>query len=95
MVKTVIKLALASIRKIGDNRVFFFPYQNAEKQTKLQTDASDKTIKTMVFQQKKPLDYYSQKLTPTETNYTTGDKKDICGGYNIETLAAFNTKNKT
>ena len=29
----------------------------------------------MVFQQKKLLDYYSKKLTPAETNYTTGDKK--------------------
>ena len=46
-----------------------------EKQTKLQTDASDKTIKTMVFQQRKPLDYYSKILTPAETNYTTGNKK--------------------
>ena len=29
----------------------------------------------MVFQQGKPLDYYSKKLTPAETNYTTGNKK--------------------
>ena len=29
----------------------------------------------MVFQQKKFLDYYSRKLTPAETNYTTGNKK--------------------
>ena len=29
----------------------------------------------MVFQQEKLLDYYSKKLTPTETNYTTGNKK--------------------
>ena len=46
-----------------------------KKQTKLQTDASDRTIKTMVFQQRKPLDYYSKKLTPAEANYTTGNKK--------------------
>ena len=46
-----------------------------EKQTELQTDVSDRTIKAMVFQQGKPLDYYSKKLTPAETNYTTGDKK--------------------
>ena len=46
-----------------------------EKQTELQTDVSDKTIGAMVFQQGKPLDYYSKKLTPTETNYTTGDKE--------------------
>ena len=29
----------------------------------------------MVFQQKKFLDYYSKKLTPTEANYTIGNKK--------------------
>ena len=29
----------------------------------------------MVFQQGKLLNYYSRKLTPTETNYTTGNKK--------------------
>ena len=29
----------------------------------------------MVFQQRKPLDYYSKKLTPVETNYITGNKK--------------------
>ena len=29
----------------------------------------------MVFQQGKPLDYYSRKLTPAKTNYTTGNKK--------------------
>ena len=29
----------------------------------------------MVFQQKKFLYYYSRKLTPVETNYTTGNKK--------------------
>ena len=46
-----------------------------KKQTELQTEVSDKTIKTMVFQQGKPLNYYSKKLTPTETNYITGDKK--------------------
>ena len=46
-----------------------------EKQTELQTDVSDKTIKAMVFQQGKFLDYYSKKLTPTETNYITGDKE--------------------
>ena len=46
-----------------------------KKQTELQTDVSDKTIKTMVFQQGKLLDYYSKKLIPAETNYTTGDKK--------------------
>ena len=46
-----------------------------KKQTKLQTDVSDKTIRTMVFQQGKLLDYYSKKLTPAETNYTTGNKK--------------------
>ena len=46
-----------------------------KKQTKLHTDVSDKTIRTMVFQQGKHLDYYSRKLTPAETNYTTGDKK--------------------
>ena len=46
-----------------------------EKQTELQTDASDKTIRAMVFQQGKPLNYYSRKLTPIETNYTIGNKK--------------------
>ena len=46
-----------------------------EKQTELQTNVSDKTIKTMVFQQGKFLDYYSRKLTPIETNYITGNKK--------------------
>ena len=46
-----------------------------KKQTKLQTDVSDKTIKTMVFQQRKPLNYYSKRLTPAETNYTIGNKK--------------------
>ena len=46
-----------------------------EKQTELQTDASDRAIKAMVFQQGKLLDYYSRKLTPAEANYTTGDKK--------------------
>ena len=46
-----------------------------KKQTELQTDVSDKTIKTMVFQQRKLLDYYSKKLIPTETNYITGDKE--------------------
>ena len=46
-----------------------------EKQTKLQTDVSDKTIKAMVFQQGKFLDYYSRNLTPIETNFTTGDKE--------------------
>ena len=46
-----------------------------EKQTKLQTDVSDKVIKTMVFQQKKLLNYYSKKLTLIETNYITGNKK--------------------
>ena len=46
-----------------------------KKQTKLQTDASDRAIKAMVFQQKKFFNYYSKKLTPTETNYTTGNKK--------------------
>ena len=45
-----------------------------EKQTKLQIDISDKTIKLMVFKQKKPLDHYSRKLIPAETNYTTGNK---------------------
>ena len=46
-----------------------------KKQTKLQTNASDKIIKTMVIQQVKLLNYYSRKLTLAETNYTTGDKK--------------------
>ena len=46
-----------------------------KKQTELQTDVSDKRIKAMVFQQGKFLDYYSRKLIPTETNYTTGNKK--------------------
>ena len=48
---------------------------NPEKQTELQTDVSDKTIRTMVFQQGKPLNYYSRKLTPAKTNYTTGNKE--------------------
>ena len=46
-----------------------------KKQTELQTDVSDRTIKAMVFQQRKFLDYYSKKLIPVETNYTTGDKE--------------------
>ena len=46
-----------------------------KKQTELQANASDKAIKTMVFKQKKLLDYYSRKLTPAETNDTTGNKK--------------------
>ena len=46
-----------------------------EKQTKLQTDVSDRAIRAMVFQQGKPLDYYSRKLTPAEANYTTGNKE--------------------
>ena len=47
------------------------------EQKKMQINGSDKTIKIMVFQQKKPLDYYSKRLIPIETNYTTGDKKKI------------------
>ena len=46
-----------------------------KKQTELQTDASNKAIKAMVIQQKNFLNYYSRKLTPVETNYTTGNKK--------------------
>ena len=46
-----------------------------KKQTKLQTDVSNRAIRAMVFQQKNPLNYYSRKLTPAETNYTTGNKK--------------------
>ena len=46
-----------------------------KKKKKLQTDASDRAIKAMVFHQRKFLDYYSKKLTPAETNYITGNKK--------------------
>ena len=64
-----------------------------KKQTKLQTNVSDRTIKAMVFQQRKFLDYYSKKLTLAEINYITG-KKNVRGGGNIETLATPDTKNK-
>ena len=46
-----------------------------KKQIKLQTNASDKTIKTIIFQQRKLSNYYSKKLTFAETNYTIGNKK--------------------
>ena len=46
-----------------------------KKQTKLQTDVSDRAIRAMIFQQGKFLDYYSRKLTPVEANYTIGDKE--------------------
>ena len=46
-----------------------------KKQIKLQINVSNRTIRTMVFQQRKFLDYYSKKLTPAETNYTIGNKK--------------------
>ena len=46
-----------------------------KKQTELQINVSDKTIRAMVFQQRKFLDYYSKKLTPIETNYIIGNKK--------------------
>ena len=41
----------------------------------MQTEVLNKIIKTIMFQQRKPLNYYSKKPTPVETNYTTGDKK--------------------
>ena len=40
------------------------------------------------------MNYYSKKLTPTETNYATGNKKNVCRSGNIETLTIFDTKNK-
>ena len=66
-----------------------------KKQTELQTDVSDKTIKAMVFQQRNFLDYYSRKLTPNEANYTTGDKKNACGGNSTEILTTPDTRSKT
>ena len=41
------------------------------------------------------MDYYSKKLTPVETNYTTRNKKNVCGGNGIEILTTFDPKNKT
>ena len=66
-----------------------------EKLIKLGTDTSAKKIKIIMFQQKKPLNYYSRKLTPTETNYTTKNKKNVCNGGNIEIVTTFDAKNKT
>ena len=67
-------LGLAKLKKhFATNRPLAM--HDPEKQTKLQTNVSDRAIRAMVFQQKKPLDYYSRKLDPAEINYTTGDKE--------------------
>ena len=67
-------LGLAKLKKkIATNKPLAM--HNPEKQIKLQTNASDRAIGAMVFQQRKLLDYYSKKLTPAETNYITGNKK--------------------
>ena len=87
-------LGLAKLKKhFATNRPLAM--HDPKKQTKLQTDTSDKIIKAMVFQQRIFLDYYSRKLTLVETNYTTGNKKNVRGGGSIETLATLDTKNKT
>ena len=72
-------LELAKLKKkIVINRPLTM--HDPEKQTKLQTDVSNKTIKVMIFQQKKT---YHRK------------QKNVRGGNNIKILATFNTKTKT
>ena len=68
-------LRLAKLKKNVTNRplVMYDP----ENKIELQTNVSDKTIRAMEFQQRKPLDYYLKKMIPAETDYTTGNKKMI------------------
>ena len=67
-------LGLAKLKKHFTTNTPLVMY-DPKNQTELQTNVSDKTIKTIFFQQGKFLKYYSRKLTPVETNYTTGNKK--------------------
>ena len=53
----------------------------------IKTNASEKAIKTRLFQEKKPVAYYSRKLTLEETNYTINDKKILGIIVFLETLA--------
>ena len=48
----------------------------------------------MVFQQKKPLNYF-QKIKPQLKRIIRQKIKNIYGGKNIEILTTFNIKNKT
>ena len=63
-------------------------YPDFDKPFDIHTDASQIQLGAVISQEKKPVAFYSRKLTPTQTRYTTTEKELLSI---VETLKEFRT----
>ena len=63
-------------------------YPDFDKPFDIHTDASQIQLGAVISQEKKPVAFYSRKLTPTQTQYTTTEKELLSI---VETLKEFRT----
>ena len=71
-------------RIISQNVLLAYPDFN--KPFEIYTDASDFQLGSVLIQNNRPLAFYSRKLTPTQQDYTVGERELLCI---IETLREF------
>jgi hypothetical protein len=60
-------------QKASQETLLAFP--DFEKEFHVYTDASNKQLGAVIMQEGKPLDFYSRKLNPAQTRYTTGEQE--------------------
>jgi hypothetical protein len=69
---------------VSQETLLAFP--DFEKEFHVYTDASNKQLGAVIMQEGKPLAFYSIKLSPAQTRYTTGEKELLSI---VETLKEF------
>ena len=66
--------ALTAMKKIVVREVLLY-YPNFSKKFIIHTDASKTYLGVVISQNRKPIDFYSRKLTSVQINYTTTERE--------------------
>ena len=77
--------AFNAIKKIISRKTLL-SYPNFDKPFDIHTNASDLQLGTVISQNYKPIAFYSRKLNPAQTRYTTTEKELLAI---VETLKEF------